>query len=151
MKIVTDDLWGEVGRADVILVTTNTIINSQGKLVMGRGAAYEAALRYPSLPRVLAEKIKGQADPSFYGVIILEELVPGYQVGAFQVKIHWKENARLGLVRRSTAMLKKIAEEHSYKRFAMNYPGIGNGRLSEEDVFSIIATLPDNVFVYKKP
>ena len=47
MKLIVSDMWQELGLADVVLITTNQIINARGALVMGRGAALEAATRYP--------------------------------------------------------------------------------------------------------
>jgi hypothetical protein len=142
-------LWQEEGRADLILVTTNSIINSQNKLVMGRGAALEAASRYPTLAFDLAERIRPFGKWA-YGVIIVPRFANGVQLGAFQVKFNWKDKADLGLIRISATRLSAIAEALPDWRIAMNFPGIGNGQLTEKEVQPYIETLPSNVFVYKK-
>lgn len=144
-------MWNEEGKADVILVTTNLIINKQGRLVMGRGAALQAATRYPLLPTELADRIRpwGSKD---YGIIILKPYANGVRLGAFQVKHHWQDAADPLLIGRSAAILRVIANSMPDSRFVVNYPGIGNGRLAEEQVELILrsSNLPDNVIVYKK-
>lgn len=149
MKLVIGNLWNEEDVADVILVTTNSYITNSGKLVMGRGAAREAAERYSSLPYQLARMISlFEAKP--YGVILLPPQENGIRLGAFQVKHHWRDQASLDLIQFSTNRLRTIANAWYGHRFALNYPGIGNGRLDEAKVFPIIQELPDNVFVYKR-
>lgn len=150
MRIVTGNIWDEEGVADVILITTNAIINARGQLVMGRGAALEAAQRYPSLPFDLAEKIKAFKPNKPYGVLILPQYANGVQLGAFQVKHHWRDSASLELIKLSTRLLVTVAEICPDMKFALNYPGIGNGRLVEAQVFPIISVLPNNVTIYKK-
>jgi hypothetical protein len=152
VRIVTGDLWQQEGIADIILVTTNSTLNSKGHLVMGRGAAAEAASRYPSLPLDLGNIINlkryGQSIP--YGVLIVPGYANGVTLGAFQVKFHWRDAAAPFLINLASQKLTHIAEALPGMEFAMNYPGIGNGRLREEDVYPLIKSLPDNVTVYKK-
>ena len=145
-------MWQEQGLADVILITTNQIINSKGALVMGRGAALEAARRYPALPYDLAKRIQPYGNKP-YGVTILAPYSHSKQLqfGAFQVKHHWKDKASLELIEFSTRLLEAIARICSHTRFMINYPGIGNGGLTESQVAPIIKSLPDNVYVYKLP
>lgn len=152
MKVVVGNLWDQEHIADVILVTTNCIVNSAGKLVMGRGAALEAATRYPRLPMdfgdIIREKKYGTTHP--YGILILPKYANEVQLGAFQVKHHWQERAMTVLIKLSAYRLNIIANACPHMTFAINYPGIGNGQLSERDVAPLISSLPDNVTFYKK-
>src|SRR5437899_2631026 len=131
-RVQNKDLWQEeIGRADVILVTTNADVNSQGKLVMGAGAAKQAAMLYPRLPGILGKHLIGFSLVNHaYGLIVP---APHNQqiVGAFQVKYSWKDPADIGLISHSTEMLFRLALQLPDWRFAMNYPGIGNGGLDE--------------------
>ena len=43
---------------DYICITTNSILNKNGELVMGAGVALEAKQRFPELPKVYGSKIK---------------------------------------------------------------------------------------------
>lgn len=147
----------EIGQANLLLVTTNAMVTRAGLLVMGRGAARQAAVRFPDLPRTLAVELqrKGLVG-SYYGLLIPEMQVgpqpPGSltYVGAFQVKIHWRDAADLNLIRGSSSRLTGLARKHPTKRFAVNMPGTGNGRLAVQDVMPIIEELPDNVWVYQR-
>jgi hypothetical protein len=148
VNIIEGDLWSEEGRADIILVTTNAMSNAKGALVMGRGAALQAANRYPALPFDLSRRIAGR---TAYGVVVVPPYGNDIQLGAFQVKYHWRETASRELVNLASTMLRHIALAFPDSRFALNYPGIGNGKLTESEVLPIIKRLPDNVYIYKLP
>lgn len=161
MEIVQGNLWDEIGKAHLILVTTNACVNQYGQLVMGRGAAKEAHERFRTtgttwgVARDFGEQLitRGMVE-SEYGIIYSSQIIPGtldtILIGAFQVKYRWHEEASLKLIDYSTNILGSVARKHPEKRIALNYPGIGNGRLMMETVEPIISTLPDNVFIYKR-
>lgn len=161
---IIGDLWSEIGTADLILVTTNSTVTKSHKLVMGRGAAKEALEQpffidtFSSAPEIKVDEWAGRFIEenalTKYGVIVtpykrvyLSEVI-NTKLGLFQVKYHWREPADVNLIWFSTVELIKIAG--GYNRIAMNYPGIGNGRLNEAVVAPMIQRLPDNVFIYKK-
>jgi hypothetical protein len=149
MKIITGDIWSQEGSpSTTILVTTNSTINSKGGVVMGRGAAREAAERYPLMPFDLADRIK-ISGPT-YGLIILPPFANGVTLGAFQVKHDWKTKADLDLISLATEHLRIVAHVYYYQRYILNFPGIGNGKLTEQEVLPIIRQLPDNITIYKK-
>jgi hypothetical protein len=146
-------MWGELDKADLILVTTNATIDHRGRLVMGRGAAAQAAMLNPALPAELAYQMRwrGQDEPqgTFYGVL------PGLsgpgrtRIGAFQTKWHWRDPADAALIARSMFMLCALA--HGYTRIALNYPGIGNGGLTVDDVANSLTFTPKNLYLYQLP
>lgn len=154
---VIGNLWDEHTnhRADLILVTTNSYINTLGRLVMGRGAAKEARDKFAGLDCALArEVLKECGHLGFYGIIIDAN---NPSIGAFQVKDHYLADARLDFIQRSVEVMLApmwaggtIPLVHRYYRIAMNYPGIGNGRLLIEHVRPIVEQLPDNVFIYRR-
>lgn len=156
MKIVTGDLWEQLGKVDILLVTTNSTLNNKGALVMGRGAAKEAADNFPNLPYELGREIKDRGlEGDIYDVILIpmtriSAVYPRMMLGAFQVKTDWRSYASLSLILRSTAHLTVLAKTFPFYSIAMNYPGIGNGKLEEKRVLPIIERLPRNVTVYKK-
>jgi GTP-sensing pleiotropic transcriptional regulator CodY len=152
MQVIIGDMWDEESKADLILVTTNSTVDGW-RLVMGRGAALEAASRYPSLPYDLAQRIHNWREIKSlftYGVVIVPPYANGVRLGAFQVKYDWKSPAEIGLIDFSTSMLVAVARALPDWRIALNYPGIGLGGLPEKVVEPIIARLPANVYIYKK-
>jgi hypothetical protein len=148
MRLVTGDLWSELGHAGLILVTTNAVVTRSGRLVMGRGAAREARDRFPGLDADLGAVILGL--PSPYGVALARgDYHPVTWLGAFQVKRHWKDRAQLDLIAFSVERLAAITNR--YARIAMNFPGIGNGGLWSEVVLPLLQKLPNHVFIYHRP
>lgn len=151
MQIKIGNLWDSTD--DYILVTTNAFIKKNGCLVMGRGAAKDVATADPYFPYLAGQCILGGSYPkhprtgvSIYGVILVN------RIGLFQVKYNWWEEADLDLIKMSTDELMTLLNSGPLinKTVSMNYPGIGNGRLKEVDVYPIIQRLPDSVTVYKK-
>jgi len=150
MLLKTGDLFKS--NDDFILVTANAYINKNKALVMGRGAARQLKDMQPKFPYLAADAIKwGQYPLDFqtqrpvYGVILIS------RYGIFQVKYNWWEDASLDLIKFSTDELLSLAVSGFLgdRTVSMNYPGIGNGRLKEQDVYPIISKLPDCISVYK--
>ena len=58
MKIEKGNILNYIGVVDIVCVTTNGIIKSNGELVMGAGCALEFKNRFPKIPKILGDKIK---------------------------------------------------------------------------------------------
>lgn len=140
MILIFGDMWHT--SADLKLVTTNSYVRKDGALVMGRGAALQAKEKYPDLPYIAGATIKHM---NRYGLRIF----PQYNTGLFQVKYSYSDDASLELIDFSTNMLCALA--HVYcGTIVLNFPGIGNGRLSRDDVMPIVKRLPDNVLLIQQ-
>ena len=55
---VIGDLWEFHSKNNWVVITTNGNVNSQGKAVMGRGIALQAAKKFPRLPKELGHYIQ---------------------------------------------------------------------------------------------
>jgi len=137
--------------ADVILVTTNSYINRNRQLVMGRGFASCMASKFPEIKEIAGERI---GHLSRYGVINIPKIICSVNasridIALFQVKYHFKDNADLDLVKFSTMMLRIWAYIEKDKEFFLNYPGIGQGKLDKSLVEPIVSKLPDNVTIWE--
>jgi len=130
---------------NVYLFTGNPIIKNNGTIVMGRGAAKQVRDTYPGIDGVFAKLIS--QDPSTN--CCFTAINPGQVLGWFKVKDHWADPAELNIIKNSVKDLITIVNTWPMINFHMNYPGIGNGRLSESEVESIINMLPNNVLIYK--
>lgn len=153
MRLMKGDLWdAPKAGATLIGVTTNAYVKKDGRLVMGRGAALEAARRHPALPSRAGDAIRGVHPRGFYG------LMPRYgwtvvdepRIGLFQVKDRWEQEANLEIIRFACEVLADWLAPRRGEIVAINFPGIGNGRLDRAAVLPIISTLPDRVLVYEK-
>ena len=140
--------WFELAAdgADLALFTGNSTIRRDGGLVMGRGLARAVRDRFPGIDRELARAIGRRAE---YGVAVADGFCIGRAaVGAFQVKRFWGDAADLGLIAHSVKCQNALLEpEAADYRVVLNYPGIGNGRLTLAQVAPLIAGLDARVMV----
>jgi hypothetical protein len=126
-------------RCDALLVTTNAHKRTDHSIVMGRGAAKQLALTIDGIDQDFGRQVE-HLKP--YGIVwskydsIGDWDVP--YIGAFQVKRSYKDKASLDLIERSCVMLDKWCRQHPRAKVRLNYPGIGNGGLSEDEVRPIL-------------
>jgi hypothetical protein len=135
---------------DVLLFTGNSTITKAGKLVMGRGAALEAKLRFPGCDKLLGSLALLQSSTSIkdrigfndnpYGILILSLLAsPPKILGVFQVKRNFLDHADPSLIMYSVTKLNRLCQsEWKDKKIWLNFPGIGAGGLSREVVWPLI-------------
>ncbi len=144
------DMWSALeNNVDHFIITTNAMVKRNGALVMGAGIAKQVRDRYPGIDVDCGRAVEKYRDHlNTYGCLI--NVVPGERssLGLFQVKHHWAEQADLELIENSTTHLYHHAQLNQGMTFALNFPGIGNGKLSYDQVKPIIDTLPDNVQVW---
>jgi hypothetical protein len=125
-----------------IIVTTNSFLTPDTKLVMGRGAAWGLKTKVPGIDQMFGRMIHetcghlGRYGLLFYG-----------RYGALQVKRGFNEKANTALIEFSLKKLAEIAKKSPDSKFNINYPGIGNGGLSKSEVRPLLDVLPDNVYV----
>lgn len=143
------DMWTAFAAADLFLITTNSAIRKDGALVMGRGIARQARERFPGLAEALGQHILNTCGELGEYSLLISPRWPTAKLGAFQVKRHYSQTASLELIRHSTAALCAWCADHPDAQVALNFPGIGNGRLRREDVLPIIAQLPDQVTIWE--
>lgn len=142
------DMWSVLDEVDHFIVTTNNIVKSNGALVMGAGLAKQLRDRGSiNIDKKYGAAVltHGRCTPDqVYGVILnIHDTF-----GAFQVKQHYKDAANTNLILFSAGMLKAFALSAPNKIFAMNFPGIGNGKLFYDEVKPIVDLLPNNVQVW---
>jgi len=150
MKLKYGDMFKHLEDCDAVFVTTNDVIKRDGSLVMGAGAALRMTYDFPDAPKTFGQALlQTTSDP--YGVLWTTTIYSHREIdiGIFQTKRHFKDASDLGLVEYSTACLKSYADKFPEYNIYLNYPGIGRGGLSDRDVYPIIKTLPNNVFVWR--
>ena len=148
MKLAKGDMFRDT-QADVILVTTNAFVKANGALVMGRGAAAQLAHMHDSIPFEFGVLVKQSPHYPHYGVVISPLPRAGRLYGAFQVKDNWFDKAQGTLIHQSMTHLYELAHLLPNWKFALNFPGIGNGQLDRISVLPTIELLPDNVEVWE--
>jgi hypothetical protein len=137
---------GEMFQASgYLIVSTNSFLTSEVKLVMGRGAAWVLKMKVPGIDLVFGKMISETCGHlGCYGLLFHQ------RYGALQVKYRFDEKAKLELIEFSLRRLAGIAKESPNSRFNINYPGIRNGGLRKQEVRPLLDVLPDNVFIWEK-
>lgn len=149
MIIKIGNMWSVFSQVDLFCITTNSFIKKNGALVMGRGIAQQARDKFPGLDLALGKAITAaDKELGVYGLLVSPNW-PHKKLAAFQVKRHYKYKADLEIIRESTKMLYHFAKLAGAPTIALNFPGIGNGRLPYDDVLNVISHLPDNVQLWK--
>jgi len=129
---------------EIIIVTTNSIVLANGCLVMGAGAALQARNTFWWLPEVAGKTIRESCGSmGIYGTLILQPIDNDKEwdstsrrgdAGIFQTKTHYKQPSTLELIKYSTECLTKIAQDNPKQQYHLNYPGIGYGGLTPQEV-----------------
>ncbi len=150
LKLIQGNIW--LAKPPVmIVITTNSQVKASGELVMGAGIALEAARKAPRLPAECGKAVHEHG--RVYGFLpIRHPRTPGVAgIGIFQTKEDWKDNANLVLIANSAKMLSEYARYNADIPIRLNYPGIGFGRLTKEQVGPILEEAfgaVENVSVY---
>jgi hypothetical protein len=149
MILERGNMWDVFGYTGLFLITTNPIRRKDGAVVMGRGIAKEAATRYPQLPYDFGRVLGEEADQWVESYVDPIGEYDHQMIGYFMVKDHWRDNAKISIIEKSSYYLERIASFMPAKRYDLNFPGIGNGKLKREDVLPLLQRLPDNVHVWE--
>ena len=122
MKEVKGDLWDFHKQGHWICITTNGTVRKDGCLVMGRGCALEAALKWPSLSKNLGDLVKINGNIPF--------ILSGIRLITFPVKHEWHERGGYWLISQSAERVKRMLEENpGITELYIPRPGCGNGKL----------------------
>jgi hypothetical protein len=146
MIIKTGNMFTNYNQKDEYLITTNSILNNKGCLIMGAGAALEAKQKFKGIDKLFGKYIQIHGGSGcLYGCI--PKLFRNF--GMFQTKYHFCELSPIELIEFSTEMLKEYSEKWADQIYHLNFPGINYGGLKEDQVLPIIKILPDNINVWK--
>lgn len=119
------DLWELYDQGHWVAIPVNCVIKANGRLVMGKGVALQAATRFPDLDLRFGEAMKRVK--RVYGLLEL-------RLVAFPTKYHYRYPADTGLIRDSAeqlaGMLTLYPSLHQDKAFILPAPGLGEGQLT---------------------
>lgn len=142
---------------DAICITTNGAVRRDGAAVMGRGCAAEAVRRWPGIQYALGVLINRSGNVSqVLTQTPMEKPLLGTSTGiydvpwdivAFPVKHHWRDQADFVLIQKSAHELVALANRHGWKRVALVRPGCGNGGRNWDDVRPLLESILDDRFV----
>lgn len=139
-NLYTEDCYNDY---DFIGFTANSVINNNGELVMGAGNAKVAKETYKGLSKRLGSCIKHLS--KFYLMFDTDT-----KIFALQTKVNWKDKSPVNLVKKSIFILWYEATiKNPDKKFAVPFPAISHGGLTEEMLLPTVKMLPNNVHIWK--
>tara|TARA_R110001606_G_scaffold45770_5_gene118397 strand:- start:1538 stop:1987 length:450 start_codon:yes stop_codon:yes gene_type:complete len=142
MLIVNKDMFTSVKEYDAIAVTTNSVIKTNGELVMGAGIAKIFKNRYPTLPRDLGKKV------ATYGNMPFLIKIKGMNIISFPTKTHYKDKSEIDLIIESAKKIKNLTDKFYWTKVAIPAPGVGLGGLSWKDqVYPALSKILDDRFI----
>lgn len=124
------------------VIPTNGDTNREGKAVMGRGVALQAASKYKSLPAALGALILSQGNHAH--VLTLENQ---QRFVAFPTKHSWRDAADMKLIERSARETLDITDQYGFDLVVMPRVGAGLGNLPWEPIRDRLRILLDDRFV----
>ena len=144
MQLVQANIWDYAHNLDYLCITTNSILDKNKHLVMGKGIALQARNHLPDLAKDFGQQISERnLNGGVYGLLVSHN-----KYIAFQTKIHWKDVSPLDVVEKSCDMLDRLARKYPEKSFGLPYPAINNGKRTVAEIQPMLDKLPDNVYVY---
>ena len=156
--IVHEELFVHTSPPGLIAVTTNSIVKSDGGLVMGRGSAGEIARLVPEIRfegvRAIKRawpnmKLDGTQDYGFIVVRMPTEKSTG--IGFLQAKRNWMDTSSRQTIVTGLDMLSEWASQRPDIQIRSVIPGWGCGqigrgeRLDKDELLALCGALPDNV------
>ncbi|MBC7961968.1 MAG: ADP-ribose-binding protein [Steroidobacteraceae bacterium] len=137
MLEVVGDIWGYAETA-VIVVTSNGSLTREGRAVLGRGVARQAAVRFSGL----ADKL---------GRLLAEQGSHVFDLGCGVVSFPVEETAwslpDLRIIARSAEELRILVDQSGWRRIVVPRPGCGGGGLAWNDVRPLLTPWFDERFV----
>jgi len=137
MREISGNIW-DYQKTAIVAVTTNGQVAKNGRAVMGRGVAAQAARHFPWFPERLGACI---AENGNHVHPLGDNLV------SFPVEHSPYEVPDLGLIERSARELAALADKAGWTTVVVPRPGCGGGGLSWHDVRRLLEPHFDDRFL----
>lgn len=140
-------------KQDACVVTTNGIIKSDGRAVMGVGIAKYCRDRFTGCDELLGVMLKTTGN---HAHILSKYNIPGkmecFTLVSFPTKNDWRDDSSIELIRQSCKEIVKLADEYHFDNIYMPCPGCTNGHLNYwNDVRPVLIEELDSRFVICVP
>jgi len=137
MKELVGDMWSI--KADAYCITTNGIVKTNGRAVMGAGVALSTVRKFPECDKFLGHHIKELGHKVFVFYV-----GNGIDLISFPTKYHWKDPSDINLIEKSANELIQLINKNRYNMVVLPRPGCCNGGLDWKDVKKVIEPILDN-------
>ncbi|WP_281185023.1 ADP-ribose-binding protein [Trichlorobacter lovleyi] len=137
MREMQVDIWSYQGQA-VIAITTNGSLTRDGRAIMGKGVAKQAAERFPELRHQLGRLLQVRGNH-------VHEIMLG--LVSFPVEETPYSLPELRLIRRSAEELRLLADQCGWTQVLVPRPGCGGGGMPWQEVRPLLEELFDDRFI----
>ena len=137
MREMQVDIWSYQGQA-IIAITTNGSITRDGRAIMGKGVARQAAERFPELRHQLGRLLQVRGNH-------VHEIMLG--LVSFPVEETPYSLPELRLIRRSAEELRLLADQCGWTQVLVPRPGCGGGGMRWQEVQPVLEEFFDDRFI----
>lgn len=133
----------------VIVIPTNGIVKSNGKLVMGAGVALEARNKFKDIDKYFGKQVQLFGNIVHYNEYHLHSNIIEIAtiVFSFPTKHHYNNNSDLNLIENSTKQLISKVNILKLKEIYLPKVGCGKGNLDWSQVKSLLDKYLDDRFI----
>jgi hypothetical protein len=131
------DIWAHAGQA-IIVITASGSLTRDGRAVLGRGVARQAAHRFPEIADRLGRLLAEQGSHVF-------DL--GDDIVSFPVEDTAWSLPDLRIIARSARELRALADAAGWQKIVVPRPGCGGGGLAWHEVKPLLEPWFDERFV----
>ncbi|SKA18882.1 hypothetical protein SAMN02745119_03045 [Trichlorobacter thiogenes] len=131
------DIWSYQGQA-IIAITTNGSLTRDGRAIMGKGVAKQAAERFPELRSQLGRLLQVRGNH-------VHEILLG--LVSFPVEETPFSLPELSLIRRSAEELRQLADQCGWNAVVVPRPGCGGGGMRWQEVKPMLEEFFDDRFI----
>lgn len=131
------DIWSYLGLG-VIVITTNGSLTQDGRAIMGRGVARQAAERFPELRSQLGRLLQVRGNH-------VHEIMLG--LVSYPVEETPYSLPELRLIRRSAEELRLLTDQCGWSLVVVARPGCGGGGMRWEEVKPVLEEFFDDRFI----
>lgn len=137
MREMQVDIWSYQGQA-ILAITTNGSLTPDGRAIMGRGVAKQAAERFPELRHKLGRLLQVRGNH-------VHEILLG--LVSFPVEETPFSLPELSLIRRSAEELRQLTDQCGWRQVVVPRPGCGGGGMRWEEVKPVLEEFFDDRFI----
>ncbi|NTV49082.1 MAG: ADP-ribose-binding protein [Geobacteraceae bacterium] len=131
------DIWEYADRGCIVVITTNGSLTPDGRAVLGRGIAKQAAVYFPGLAEKLGRRL------AEHGNHVLDL---GCGIVSFPVEETAWSQPDLRIIANSAEELRRLADRSGWDRIVVPRPGCGGGGLAWKDVQPLLEPWFDERF-----
>lgn len=134
MQVLKCNMFNECKNGDAVCITTNAVVNKDGKLIMGAGIAKYFRDNVKDIDKILGNYVTKYGNRVFkvgeVEIKVGSEPTRTVTIFSFPTKNNWRDKSDLNLIEQSCIQLKQVVEKFKVQgNIYVPAPGCSNGGL----------------------